>query len=234
MRKLLLKLSTGKGPLLFVRSLAWRLDLPLVAEQLAEGSEDGIERYYSSRMTDCSFLTNPDHYEHPRIEWILNIVRGGALLEVGCGNGGLTQLLSVRVDHVVALDVSRPSIEALIALRLPNVEARADLVERFVPGCAFDWIVLAEVVEHLRNPLQVLQRCLGWLKPTGKILLTTPNGRWGSIEHLHEFEMKNWCGLLAETGARNIHAFVINDYHNKQRWLGGILSVETFTSTSIL
>lgn len=168
-----MRLSAAKGPFVVLRSLAWHLGVRLVAEDLARGTDHGIKRYYSSRVSDCSFLLNPNHYERPRIEWILDTVRGGVLLEVGCGNGGLTQLLSPRVDRVVALDVSNPSIEALISLRLPNVEARVAFIEEFQPVCAFDWIVLTEVVEHLRDPQKALRRCLNWLKPAGKVLLCT-------------------------------------------------------------
>jgi len=223
-RRLILRLSSAKGPFVFLRSLAWHLGLPLVAEDLARGTKEGVQRYYGSRVTDCNFLLDPNHYEHPRVEWVLKNVKGGIALEVGCGNGGMTQLLSQRVDRIVALDVSGPSIEVLKKLRLTNVEPVVGLVEDYRPVCAFDWIILSEVVEHLRDPLMVIQRCLNWCKPTGKVLLTTPNGRWESIEHLHEFDMVSWCNLLARTGAKNINVFVIRDGKEQERWLGAVLS----------
>ena len=103
-------------------------------------------------MTDCSFLSDPEHYEHPRAAWILERVRGGRLLEVGAGNGGMTRLMAPLVNRLVALDVSTPSLAAVRALGLANVETVEGLVEQFRPDTRFDWIVLSEVLEHLRNP----------------------------------------------------------------------------------
>jgi SAM-dependent methyltransferase len=39
----------------------------------------------------------------------------------------------------------------------------------------FDYIVFADVLEHLRDPAAVLRRCLPALKETGKIIISVPN-----------------------------------------------------------
>jgi SAM-dependent methyltransferase len=39
----------------------------------------------------------------------------------------------------------------------------------------FDYIVFADVLEHLRDPAAVLHRCIPALKPTGKIIISVPN-----------------------------------------------------------
>lgn len=82
---------------------------------------------------------------------------------------------------------------------------------------------MSEIAEHLRDPEETLRRCVTWLKPGGRVLLSTPNGKWESIEHLHEFDMAKWCALLGRTGACAVSAFYIQDGHGKDRWLGGRL-----------
>lgn len=203
-----------------VRAIAWRIGIPLIAEDLAEGSDQSVARYYGSRVTDCSFLLDPGHYERPRVEWLLDAIHGGSALEIGCGDGGFTALLSRQVERVVALDVSRPSLRALEARRLANVEPRAALVELFSTSERFQWIVLSEVLEHLREPLGTVRRCLGWLAPGGRLLITTPKGRWESVEHLHDFTMESLCALLARAGARDLRVSVIADRNGGDRWLG--------------
>lgn len=180
-------------------------------------------RYYNSRLSDSRFLLDKTHYERPRIEWMLHEVRGGTVLEVGAGNGGMTALLSPLADKVIALDLCQEAIGAIDELRLGNVVAACGLVERYSPSRPVDWVIVSEVVEHLRDPVETLRRCVTWLKPGGKVLLSAPNGKWESIEHLHEFDMAKWCALLGGAGARAVNAFYIQDQFGSDRWLGGRL-----------
>lgn len=194
-----------------------------IAPDLLSYTDERVQRYYNSRLSDCRFLLDETHYERPRIEWMLREVRGGSVLEVGAGNGGMTSLLSPLADRVIALDLCQEAVEAVRALALANVEAVCGFVERYAPPTSFDWVILSEIVEHLRDPAEILRRCVTWLKPGGRVLLSTPNGEWESIEHLHEFDMATWCALLGGAGARAVSAFYIRDGYGKDRWLGGRL-----------
>lgn len=100
---------------------------------------------------------------------------------------------------------------------------RVSLVAKRIPSTSGDWVILSEAVEHIRDPVETLRRYVTWLKPGGRALLSTPNGEWQSIEHLHEFDMARWCALLGRTGAHAVSAFYIQDAHGKDRWLGGRL-----------
>lgn len=205
--------------------MRWRLGLRVASRQLEQGSDAGIESFYAARVTECSFLGEPTHYEHPRARWILERVHGGALLEVGCGNGGMTRLLAPLVDHVVALDVSEPSLAVVRALDLPNVRAVRALVERYEPDARFDWIVLSEVIEHLRSPEAVIPRLVGWLAPGGTLLITTPRGHWESDEHLQEFTFHRLGALLARSGADTMSVSHLRDADGRRRWLVGEVSI---------
>lgn len=194
-----------------------------VAGDLLAGTDESVQRYYNSRKSECHFLLDPSHYEYPRIGWMLEEIRDGVVLEVGAADGGMTRLLAPRVGRVVALDLCRESLQSIEELGLANVETCCEFVERYVPPAPFDWMVMSEVVEHLRKPEQVLQRCVGWLRQGGKLLLSTPLGHWDSIEHLQEFDMASWCTLLGASGARSISAFTIPDHEGRDRWLGARL-----------
>lgn len=199
--------------------LRWRLGLRVAAADLEEGSDESVTRFYEGRVTDCAFLLDAGHYEHPRARWIVERVSGGTALEVGCGNGGMTRLLAPRVERLIALDVSDPSLEAVRALGLPKVETVKGLVERYRPDRQFDWIIAAEVIEHLRDPAAAVRRLVEWLAPGGALLLTTPRGHWESDEHLHEFTFGRVCALAAESGADEVHVAHLRDYEQRRRWL---------------
>lgn len=204
--------------------LRWRLGLNVAAGQLEAGSDASVSEFYNQRITDCAFLQDPNEYEYPRAAWILAQVRGGHLLEIGCGNGGMTRLLSRQVDRITALDISLPSLEAVDKLSLPNVDTQQALVERYTPDVFFDWIVMSEVLEHLRYPAQVVHKTNSWLKPGGSLLITTPNGFWESNEHLQEFSFESFGALFSDTDAESVEISYLRDREGRRRWLVARLS----------
>jgi 2-polyprenyl-3-methyl-5-hydroxy-6-metoxy-1,4-benzoquinol methylase len=206
------------------RGLRWRMGLRVASPELEAGDERSMVSFYRGRVTDCTFLSDPEHYEYPRARWILGHVRGGRLLEVGCGNGGMTALLAPRVEHLVALDVSTASLARVEALGLPNVETVDALVERYRPSKPLDWIVLSEVIEHLRRPDEVVARCAKWLSPGGTLLVTTPNGHWESNEHLHTFTLESLSRILCRSGAEAASITYLRDGSGRRRWLAGAVT----------
>ena len=111
--------------------------------------------YYENPM-----LWGPGRYEQgiegQRLEttlsWIPDDVE--SVLDVGCGNGDLTNRLD-RQRLAVGLD---QSLAALQWVQLPRLQA--NLVEIPFSDNAFDMVIAAEVIEHLRVPAfkQALQQ----------------------------------------------------------------------------
>jgi hypothetical protein len=85
-------------------------------------------------------------------------------LEIGCCEGLMTNVLRRMFDRVVAVDVSPVLIEHCPPL--PNVEYLCRDVDDWIPmddypDTIFDCVILSEVVEHLRNPVDVIKRLSG-------------------------------------------------------------------------
>lgn len=117
------------------------------------------------------------------------------------------------------MDVSRSSLMAVSLLRLPNVKTVESLIENFQPEQTYQWIVLSEIIEHLRKPGESIARCLTWLAPEGSLLITTPNGHWESDEHLHEFSLNSLSQLLINAGAEALTISYLRDVQQRRRWL---------------
>ncbi len=207
-----------------INSVRWRLGLPSAAELLQEGTDKSVSEFYNDRITDCEFVTDPAHYEYPRFQWLISEVRNGHMLEIGCGNGGMTEFFSKQVDNIVAMDVSKISLDELKAKKLPNVETVESLIENYNPGKRYDWIVMSEVIEHLRNPREAIAKAYSWLAPKGIFLITTPNGYWESNEHLQEFSIRSFFDTLVVTEAESITVGFLRDNQNRRRWLAGKIS----------
>jgi SAM-dependent methyltransferase len=94
-------------------------------------------------------------------------------LDVGCGDGRLTAEL--RADTLTAADVSAVALERAGA-RLPEaelVELDPDAPFPFADA-AFDLVLCAETVEHVRDVQLFLSEIRRVLRPGGELALTTP------------------------------------------------------------
>lgn len=113
----------------------------------------------------------------------LPFVEGKDVLELGCGWGYDTFLLSTKAKMVTGIDVNKSAIEKASKrfAYVPNIIFINDTILNFIDkGKKFDVVVLFESLEHLSYEEQkVLVRKL-WqmLNPNGQLFLSTPNGKY--------------------------------------------------------
>ena len=101
----------------------------------------------------------------------------GRVLDLGCGyRAALLQALAPHVESGVGVDVQ---IDGALegADRLSFIEAP---IEAALPGLqadSFDLVLLISVLEHLWEPLAVLEQCQRVLRPGGLLLVNVPTWR---------------------------------------------------------
>ncbi|MHB1011316.1 MAG: methyltransferase domain-containing protein [Desulfobacteria bacterium] len=149
---------------------------------------------------------DPGYFQKERRE-IEAIIPAGAsrILDVGCGEGMLGRILLRKgAAEVVGIEadpaVARKAQENLSRVLQGDVES---LVLPFDDGY-FDCIVLADVLEHLRDPLSTMIKLHRYLSDSGTIVASIPNVRF--FEVIRRLAEGRWeyqeFGILDKTHLR--------------------------------
>ncbi len=116
--------------------------------------------------------------------YIINsIEKGSTVLDVGCGSGYLGDYLKNKKNcDVYGLDIDEEALKkadkrnvysALFKINLENIENLEISLKNFEQK--FDYIILADVLEHLKNINQVILTIWPLLKKDGSMLISIPN-----------------------------------------------------------
>ena len=146
---------------------------------------------------------------------------GHDVLDVGCADGDVGRLLQETGNRVSGLDrdaeaaeKARADLERVVVADLDT----SSLLDHF-EAASFDVVVLADVLEHLREPERALREATELLRDGGRLVLSVPNvahgalrlallqGRWSYTEtglldrtHLHFFTRSSLLQLLEGVG----------------------------------
>jgi SAM-dependent methyltransferase len=107
-------------------------------------------------------------------------IKGWTCLDVGCGPGGITDLLSARVGsagRVVGLDMDAEFLEHARRNAPSNVEFHlGDAYRADLPAGTFDLVHMRFVASTAGNPEQLLAEAARLARPGGIVALQEPDG----------------------------------------------------------
>lgn len=119
---------------------------------------------------------NPDPY-HTHKKLLKRILCGSKVLEVGCATGYFTKKLLRNDCKVTPVEINRDY--AKIAQKQAGIKViTADVLEidKYIGvRNKYDFILLADVLEHTNNPFLVLSKLATHLGKNGKLLVSIPN-----------------------------------------------------------
>jgi 2-polyprenyl-3-methyl-5-hydroxy-6-metoxy-1,4-benzoquinol methylase len=128
-----------------------------------------------------------EYYRHSRTDIVSHISHGSErVLDVGCAEGLLGAMLKQqgRAKEVIGIElfpaaanVARLVLDRVICGDIESV----DLKSHGLLDSSFDYILCADVLEHLNNPEIVLSKLVKLLKPDGKFIISLPNVRHWSV-----------------------------------------------------
>ena len=128
------------------------------------------QRYVVDRDEKYKFKESP-YSSHSLI--IDKVRPGSVVLDVGCGRGLLAKALARRQVHIVGTDVLP---EDQIAPEVAEYH-KLDLEQHHKLHLKrqFDCIILADVIEHLRNEEEILRHLKQFLESDGRLIISTGN-----------------------------------------------------------
>jgi 2-polyprenyl-3-methyl-5-hydroxy-6-metoxy-1,4-benzoquinol methylase len=134
------------------------------------------EKLWKNKLKDKKWLANDGK---GRVEFHCNIINNLGLhsdvkiLDIGCGRGTLRKYLSFK--NIYGVDISKEALKEAKKVYLNTVQV--DLDKKPIPfkDNSFDIVVCLGVIEHIFNPLRLLQECHRALKKNGTLFLLAPN-----------------------------------------------------------
>jgi 2-polyprenyl-3-methyl-5-hydroxy-6-metoxy-1,4-benzoquinol methylase len=138
---------------------------------------------------------------------------GKRVLDYGCGVGTLLKVANDLGAFATGVEQSATAREQIETAGFATVYANLEALRRAEPEIQFDWIILCEVIEHLRRPWEDLQKLRPLLKPSGDLVILTPNfdalrsrvsgARWDqrmNLTHLYYFTPHSLSAVLRRAG----------------------------------
>lgn len=154
-----------------------RLDLVSKGFTLEQGKDFKINKYKIEKIID-----------------LCKKYKAQSILDMGCADGVLTQVMTPFFRDIHAIDGSEELI-ARARKNCKNATFHCAMFEDFYPDARFDMVVAGHVMEHVKSPAKLLKHIrTNWLIDGGKIIVTVPNKE--SFHRRLGLEM----GMLGELG----------------------------------
>lgn len=140
---------------------------------------------------------------------------GVNMLEVGCATGFFMNLAKQKGWQTEGIDISEYAVEKT---KGKGLEASVGTLDSYSSAKKFDAVVMQDVIEHVKDPVDNIKKAAGLLADHGIFVLTTPDAGslwarvWGKHwhafvppQHLFYFSVKNLTSILEKNGFKVIY-----------------------------
>jgi 2-polyprenyl-3-methyl-5-hydroxy-6-metoxy-1,4-benzoquinol methylase len=146
------------------------------------------DREYAAGRWD--YFTDP--LEAGRYEAILFFIdkyfKGGAILEVGCGEGILQARMKKGIyTRFQGIDISKVAIRKALRFKDGATDYRYGDMEMYVPSRSPDLVIFNEVLYYSADPVRLVRRYAGYLRPGG-IIISSCFGTEKSLKIMTDIE----------------------------------------------
>jgi 2-polyprenyl-3-methyl-5-hydroxy-6-metoxy-1,4-benzoquinol methylase len=132
---------------------------------------------------------------------------GGSVLDVGCGEGTLLRTLRERHPDLRFTGIEPTVTYAKHLIEDGGIRVVGD-IEMLDRSEQFDTVLLIHVLEHVHNPLRLLEQIAQRLRPAGKVYVDVPDVSTHSsiidlhLAHCNHFSVYTMESILKRAGLR--------------------------------
>ncbi len=161
------------------------------------------------------------------------VERGARVIDIGCGHGELLSLLEEQRDvDGRGLELKQANVNSCVARGLSVIQGDADFDLVHYPDKSFDYAILSQTLQAMRNPRSVLEELL---RIGRHAIVSFPNfghwrirlqflvnGRmpmtanlhepWYATQNIHYCTIKDFLSLCDLVGARVERSVALNAY----------------------
>jgi methionine biosynthesis protein MetW len=141
------------------------------------------------------------------------VAEGSRVLDVGCGDGTLLELLAkMRGIDGRGIEIRQENVNRCVARGLSVIQGDANLDLSDYPDDAFDYVILSQTVQAMQEPREVLEQLL---RIGRRAIVSFPNfGHWRVRAYLALLGRMPVTGALPDTwfDTDNIHLCTIRDF----------------------
>ena len=160
------------------------------------------ERYLPTEQGEIRL----EHFQRYAIA--LDLVKGKCVLDLACGEGYGSSLMSGVAEQVVGVDVSADAIKHAsikYGRKRGNLKfQKSSAADLPFHDASFDVVVSFETIEHLAEQAQMLTEIRRVLRPHGVLVISSPNrpiysdvGRYQNEFHVKELDFNELHALLS-------------------------------------
>ena len=129
------------------------------------------------------------YFEEVNLGILRRIGSGLKILDVGCGYGCLGEVIEQKNNVVFGVDISPIAIDRaknrLYFACLADV-TKPETLPTEIKEEKFDIVVLADIIEHIYAPRELLENVKTFLKDDGMLLISVPNAANWAIGNLNQ------------------------------------------------
>jgi 2-polyprenyl-3-methyl-5-hydroxy-6-metoxy-1,4-benzoquinol methylase len=189
-------------------------------------AESIYQHYNSDQSSRIQYYLDVEIADRRTFNEILDLAeqlvpQRGTLLDIGPNIGTCLALAHERGWIISGVEINADAARYCYEQRGLNVIAGA-LDANTYPDNSFDIVLMGDVIEHLRDPLDLMRVVGRILKPGGAVIISTPDiAGWAARllqikpeEHLYYFSPATITRLLRQAGLDVVGVKCLDRYHN--------------------
>ena len=160
------------------------------------------------------------------------VAPGSTVLDLGTGSGALGKFLHEQLQCTVdglTFNAAEAEVAGASYRRIEVANLETCTLQDIFTGQRYDFIVCADVLEHLSRPERIVDACRDLLAPGGKLLISVPNAAYSGLigELLQGDFLYREEGLLDRTHLRFFTRRSLTRFLAEQNWALSALDTVT-------